>query len=980
MYCYNVLLFLVENVEPQVQDNSQSSDKTFTFASDEEIPGENYDEKIVTDESHNEQEESSCDTEYVSAIRPGSNTKECEKVRKTRQTISMGESRTSLTESSSLEKNTKTAETRNTVNLKQNTNESKETRKHSKTRKKPNNKIHADTRESDSEEHHAITLNATNKKQRNVKTSTRTKHNIKLQQQASVSESHTDTESESNQVSIPESITASTNEKENVIAKPKRITKLPSVTLDKDIEDTTTEYDSEEEDNLKQDRTGRKPALIRRKKKMSKPMIERVQSSLESDSEADNIRTATTNKKRNRNVRKSATVGRSKKMNKRERDMSLSETELSESDVKLEGTSGAKKEGATFITQHTGTRKSTRGYNHVSEQARVTVQKHIADSGKESDGELQVNSGKAETTNGNEILKRHVGVRKLPSIKRIKKTTRPRSSATKNANVNNIESENETNHKPHTGTAVSTEGESKHVKLRSSVRKSTTATERITDTESHKSDTAEKSNTSLKENLVENQSITATKHNPMTKQSWSVLSSTADSQSETEEETTNAKQHSDTRKSARGDNKLRASTTATPSDSEENNVNTTKAKSTKLTKDYANIKQRRNHRKSHSVEGQKISIKRRTLTEEESDTESMEIEEVTTHEQSPAAAVQGSKINIDNSCEQESCTKVKQRKRNISKREPTKITETTTVEQTVKSSVQGLSHANGGDSTGMWKSKISKNTAKNTSGTKPSAQRPSKRADQNKIATQKKNVSSDRNCQNASHKNSRKNYSLRHKPNPTSNLIEVPFDFTQQEDPFHFSFTPEDDNNCSDENNHRDNDHGSDLDDLSDHNDSYSDNEVDHDNDVNGYVNDSDDHDKSDVRNESQRLSSKSSKIISTHARKTRREKSDINHSDTGNGMPHNTKSAKVRLRNDQVKVQFTKLKDRPSNCDTTNQPENGNIKGVKTSMVVNEEDKENVTLNTKRRRVRGERYNIRQYVIAVDPTDMPEISSDDGE
>ena len=320
----------------------------------------------------------------------------------------------------------------------------------------------------------------------------------------------------------------------------------------------------------------------------------------------------------------------------------------------------------------------------------------------------------------NEIPKRHCreDVRKLPSVKRKRKMTIQRSSSRRKVNANIVKSVTST---------VATE--EKSVKPRSSARKSTTVVE------------------------------------DMTKQ-WPVWSSTGDSDSETNEEATNAKFTTHTRESAGANNKLQVNTETT-SDSEENNVSTIEARFTNddiNIKHYLNMKKRWNLGEPDTDRKRTSLVLRPTSTKEESDTESMENEEEATKtgivlEQNPTAhAVKQSKSNRKNSFEQESGAKAKQRKRSIIKSMTTKIMEYMTVEQTLKSSVQRHRDATECDPNGMQKSNRKTAFSKIHTGARQPAQRPSK------LATQR------RNCQNASQNIvGNKKYFLRHKLNPTSN-------------------------------------------------------------------------------------------------------------------------------------------------------------------------------------------------------------------
>ena len=646
----------------------------------------------------------------------------------------------------------------------------------------------------------------------------------------------------------------------------------------------SAQSDSEQE-NLEQNRTGRTPVSIRRKRKLREAQGKTVQSSVESDSEVEDDLDDISE-------RKQASI--------RKKKIAKSPSAMVQSSGECDSEADNIRTASANMRQRRNLKKSATvgGNKKTNKQARDVYLSatELSKSDAKHDSEI------AE----NEIPKRHCreDVRKLSSVKRKKKKTIQRSSSRRKVDANIVKSVTST---------VATE--EKSVKPRSSAGKSTTVVENIT-----------------------------------TKQ-WPVWSSTGDSDNETNEEATNVIH---TRKSARANNKLQVNTETT-SDSEENNVSTIKARFTNEDiniKHDINIKQRWNLRQPNTDRKRTSLMLRPTFTKEESDTKSMENEEEATKtgtllEQNPLAhAVKQSKSGRKNSFEQESGAKAKQRKCGVIKSMTTKIMEDMTVEQTLKSSVQGHRDATESDPDGIQKSNRKTAFSKIDIGAGPPVQRPSKRATQRK------------NCQNASQNIvGNKMYFLRHKLNPTSKLIDVPFDFTQQEDPFHFSGTSEKDNNhCTDESDH--NNDGTDLDDIPDYNDidndDHHDNYDHHDNDDGGYDYDGDDH--------GQKIS-KSSTTTSVHARKSKREKS----------KPRNTRSSKIRSANEMTE-QFTKLRGRPTK---NHEFENGNNNLNQSSMVVNDE---NVILDTKRRRARGKKYNIRQYLIAVDPTDTYEISSDDRE
>ena len=222
----------------------------------------------------------------------------------------------------------------------------------------------------------------------------------------------------------------------------------------------------------------------------------------------------------------------------------------------------------------------------------------------------------------------------------------------------------------------------------------------------------------------------------------------------------------------------------------------------------------------------------------------------------------------------------------------------------------------------------------------------------------RKNCTSERSEQNESMQNCRKKYSLRN-----------PFDFTQQDDPFHFKGN-DDNNNDSDD----------------DHHDNYHDNDEDHDN------HDSNDNDDTDGHSN---LKSDQDKL--TQGRKRQfKQKSNSLENHENDAIMHSTRSKSVILQtkikskimpeNSKKKVHFTHIKEKKRD-DLNNQVEKENKKtspkelnSCPTSKVLGVEDKENITLNVKRRRVRKRSSNIRQYFTSIDPIDCPEVSSDDGE
>ena len=248
----------------------------------------------------------------------------------------------------------------------------------------------------------------------------------------------------------------------------------------------------------------------------------------------------------------------------------------------------------------------------------------------------------------------------------------------------------------------------------------------------------------------------------------------------------------------------------------------------------------------------------------------------------------------------------------------------------------------------------SENEARNTS-------KATTKVNQQKSSTEvkgRKNCTSERSEQNESMQNCRKKYSLR-----------KPFDFTQQDDPFHFKGN-DDNNNDSDD----------------DHHDNYHDNYEDHDN------HDSNDDDDADGHSS---LKSVQDKLTQGRKRQFKQKSNSLENHDN-DAIVHSTRSKSVKLQtkikskimpeNSKKKVQFTQIKEKKRD-DLNNHVEKNNKKtspkelnSCPTSKVLGVEDKENITLNVKRRRVRKRSSNIRQYFTSIDPIDGPEVSSDDGE
>ena len=285
--------------------------------------------------------------------------------------------------------------------------------------------------------------------------------------------------------------------------------------------------------------------------------------------------------------------------------------------------------------------------------------------------------------------------------------------------------------------------------------------------------------------------------------------------------------------------------------------------------------------------------------------------------------------------------------------------------------------------------------------------RARKLREKKQIVPPKKNLCSKTNRRKASQQKVRKTFG--NKLIPTSktnlNLIGDPFDFTQQEDPFHFSSSTEDggeNNGYRDHDNHRsdqenyDNHDSDDVHDNDNHDNDESDQENYGDHDSNDDDHNNDNHENADDENDNDNHGKDDGSNKPNSASKLTRERSNPyengQNAENDNEILETTNSINTRLRKKKTfyaaieqtkkRVQFTHLKDRTTRHNQADQT--GVEKDKKTSQkglnfdvkVVRKENKENVTLNIKRGRGQRRRSSILQYLTDVDREHSSENSS----
>jgi hypothetical protein len=713
-------------------------------------------------------------------------------------------------------------------------------------------------------------------------------------------------------------------------------------------------------------RNSSKSGSTRKNKNMAKQPNITVQNTRESDSEASHgsaaeTTTDTTNSKQRGNARNSAT-----KHNKRSKQPSVT---FPRRPTDTETDNESNHASAPYVTTESANvnrwnlRKSTRGRGHkkITKQPSVTLRNDT----ESADSEIN-DAGIVETTTKSTNDKQHTNVRKRATRRHKNITTQPsvpvqstresdseashasttetttclkrtnkskpnrkHNNETKQASVavqngstgSGTESGGETNH----NREVATTTENTHAKLCSNVKKSTTVTEQLKNT---------------KQRTILN---SATDTDSETEANNAGTAATAKARTSIKENL--SKSRSSTIRTHKNMTKQRTALSNTAESDSETNEETTK--------ESTNAKQHTHVRKPARA-GNKLS-KQPTVMNSATDT------------QSDSKAINASTAEAT-STKEDSSMKQRSNVRNLDafrggkkmNKQPNITEETSTLEPMETESIH------------------LRDTTETTTITKSLHRKK-------KIVTQENISSSKRADRKVSGQNIRKT---------NSNLTGVPFDFTQQEDPFHFSFTEDGDNDSGSDDNDNHDDDDRDYENYDD-NDGH-DNDEDHEN----GLHDDDDHSNDDGGNKPS-LRSISTKNTLTRGRKTRGEKSNsfgIGHDDVENnkGILQNTRYTNTRLRNKikrsvtaehtEKKVQFTHLKDRSSNHDQNDQvriekdKKKTSPNGLKHNQkVVGDEDKENV-INIKRRRVRGKRYNIRQYLINVDRADTPESSSDDGE
>lgn len=611
-------------------------------------------------------------------------------------------------------------------------------------------------------------------------------------------------------------------------------------------------------------------------------------------------------------------------------------------------------------TSHTGDAKTRKENTNMeqnlkqspshTEQENVTILSSVPSGSTDAEFDSDANSVSIiESIKGKKDLRRHSEEKKPSAVEERGKITNEQSITKPSGN--NTESDSERNHST---TVPNSKGVKIHPRVRK-IAKQRKSTENASEADTESDIEANKARANLNENSTKSASNTLKRPYKVAKK-WPVQRDSAMSGSETDEETTKEEANVKQRRQVRNLRRRKmtdtqptatAINTATDlqSDSETNHASTSETVSQR----HTNAK-RLNVRKSATAQVYKKTVKRTSITEL-STARPMESVDVKTTSMKE-------RIETEITSRKEEATETPQ---------ATNLGRTIGAEEmgNINGDVKKSNHA-------------TKNiTVENTNRARPSGQerKCSKRA-----VSKKDDSISEKAGRKVSEKNVLKTYLFRDKLNPNSkvksNLTEDRFDFTQEEDPFHFSFTDAEGNDSND-----DDDNGIDI----DYDDAHNDQKNDH-----GSDDCNNDYDKLSLRSMHKASRNKISKD-----RRAEREISnpfelgqdDVEHS---NAVLQKTKSKGTSQRT-IGKVQFTHLKDR---CTNRGQPEQNTIEKDKKKTSSNElsrpdpllkavedEYKENNdTLNVRRRRVRSKNSNIRQYFIPVNNKDTNEDFSNNGE
>ena len=1009
----------MEGKDSEIGCDSESLENTFSFDSDKDMPIENDDQE-VSDKNCDDEQNSFGGAKSISTIEHGTKTKESGRVRETRQTVkSTTKPGTSPLTSSSLEKYSRITKNTNTFGLERNMKDSKPTRKDHKITDQQN--IHGDGI-FDSETSHVGNAGATtdieNSKQYQNTRKLATKLKRPKQPRVTIPRC-TDTESdnESNHGCMPEATTD--NEKhENLSeftplgAEHQKYTEAPNVTVQDDAEsDSETNNASLTQNtalNVKRHTNMRKRAT-RRQDKIAEQQSVTVNGEIETES-----------MKNNANLAESTVTG---KLEKTAKQSSATVQNVTESGSETKNASIA--EATTNVKPHTNVKKiTTRRHKKITNQPSAFVQDNT-ESGCEGNS-----STIAETTSN---------VKKLTTVGKLASTTQNSKIAAKLgvALQNDTQSDCERNN-------ADTAETSTNEKERTNVRKLTTGGH----DEIAEQSSVPLQNDTESDNEANNVSVTETTPNfaqhtivrkcatrrqgKISEKSSTIVQCREESDSDANYGETTTKRKSLKRRNkselkrrqGKKTKQLHVADKTDSKDSSTESVGEACYNNSITTRRILNGKLSLNAPKANVTADKKAGTKQQALLNSATDTDfddtkvnnacrtaSTNIRRTLKENQEKSRSSTASHYmysNAESSSEtDEETTKEKTHRKQHSDvrrsrtREDDKKTNemeqikgTTEVREQIKFAENtSLVHAAESSLTNVQKSShmtkaSNKSTSKTTFDTSQSAQ-ARKQYDKKQIDTKKKDLNLEKTDRKASKQNVRKTFT--NKLNPTcktnSNLNGNPhFDFTQQEDPFHFSFSENDANGYHD--------HDNDESDHKNHGDHNDNDDVYNDDEDNNQNNDDDD-DRG-INDDGSKLSLKSaSKFVKNINTKGHSNSFENGHNaENDDESLQSTRSVNTGSRNKinsdvtaeqtKKKVQFTRLKDRSTSHEQVDEigvkkDSTSSRHGIKYDpKVVCAEDKENVTLNIKRGRMQKTRYSILQYLSDVHREDSAVNSSDD--
>ena len=1014
---------LGKDSEPEVGCDSESLENTFSFDSNKDLPIENNDQE-VSDIYHDDEQNSFSGAESVSTIKPGIKTKESDRVRETRQTVkNTTKPRTSPLTSSSLEKYGRITKNTNTFGLKRNMKESEPTGKDDKITDQQH--VHGD-RIFDSETSHAGNAGATtgieNSKQHQNTRKLATKLKRSKQPRVTIPRC-TDTESdnESNHGGMSDATTDDEKHEDESEFTPlggehQKCTEAPGVTVQDDAESDSEANNASLTQttalNVKRHFTNMRKRATKRKNTIAEQQIVTVQDKAESES-----------MKINANLAENTVTRKHGKMAGQSSDTVQNDTE-SGRETKYAGIAEATKN----VKRHTNVKKlTTRRHKKIANQPSALVQDNTESGSEENSSTM------AETTSN---VKKPTTVGKLASrTQNSKIAAKPGVAPANNADT----AETATNEKEPTNVRKLTTGGQDDIAEHSSVL---LQNDTESDNETNNFSRAETTSNFGQHTVVRKRANR--RQGKISEKSSTIVQGSEESDSDANYEETTTKRKSLKRRNKCESKRRQGKKTKQPDVADKTDSGDSSTESVgeachnnSITTRRINAKLSLNAPKVIVTAGKMTGTKQRTLLNSATDTDfddtevnntnrtastnirrtssraypsrashylnsnaesSNETDEETTKEKTHPKQHQDVRRSTrgDNKLSQQPAVKntqfnnrtneVEQIKCATKVREQIKFAENTTLVHAESSltNVQKSSHT----------TKASNETTSKTATDARQSAQGRKQHGKKQIHGKKKNLNSEKTGRKASKQNVRKTFT--NKLNPTcktnSNLNGNPFDFTQQEDPFHFSFTENDANDNANANGYHDDDNDeSDDKNYGDHDDNdevYNDDEDNHDND--------DDDDDRCINDDGSKLSLKStSKFVKNN--KTKEHSNSFendNNAENNDEIMQSTKSVNTRSRNKinsdvtaeqtKKKVPFTRLKGRSTSHDQADEigvkkDTTSSRHGIKHDpKVACTEDKENVTLSIKRGRVQKKRYSILQYLSNDHREDSTVNSSDD--